>query len=489
MRAIVETGGKNAIIVTANAELDETVTGILESAFGHAGQKCSAASRILVDAKVKGKLLERLKGACLALEVGSSFRPSCAINPLISREDQDRLQGQVKLAIQEANQSGGRVILDRSQESESKAHCVGPVLIELPLKQALRRDSLANKELFGPLLHLVALEEPEEAISAFNGTDYGLTGGVYGQSQDTIDFYTSALQAGNLYINRNITGARVGIEPFGGMKMSGTGPKAGGRFYLPAFQRNTTWPLSPSLDKEEEGEEGPFSLMPPDFSSPTHKRRTLLVALEILQRHFDTLFEGSHGFYKNLFQDFESAVRQHFLGWLNRSHPSVKIPGQLSYSDFAFFGGQALVASAALSPSPLTLLRTISAWGVGVGVSVMARNRQSYGWWVRLSTLLRQGSLDFPPTEVCFASESNLREALSRKELQFVIVDGSMEFAKKVGQALPSPSRHFVALLSESDPPPEGGIQNFFLEFLRERAFAVKTLRHGAPFAFEWEDA
>ena len=124
-------GGKNAIIVTASSELDETVLGILHSAFSHAGQKCSALSRIIVDNSIKERLVHRLKEACLDLEVSKSDDPACAINPLISPEDKKRLQKQAQEAIAEAKSCHGKVIVDRTQES-FPGNALGPLLIELP---------------------------------------------------------------------------------------------------------------------------------------------------------------------------------------------------------------------------------------------------------------------------------------------------------------------------------------------------------------------
>ncbi|MDO8493856.1 MAG: aldehyde dehydrogenase family protein, partial [Deltaproteobacteria bacterium] len=247
-KVITEMGGKNAIIVTSNAELDEAVAGIFYSAFGHAGQKCSACSRVIVYEGVKEKLAERLKEACLNVRVGLSTDHATYINPVIAEKEKSRLQKEAQEAATEAKNHGGKVWCDRSQENLPD-FCVGPVLIELPLRQAMQSTSFAQKELFGPILHIIPYQTLDQAITLFNSVEYGLTGGVFSQSQDEIEFLSQVLEAGNIYVNRGCTGARVSIEPFGGFKMSGTGPKAGGKDYLDAF--HFTLPSAPIPSFEE----------------------------------------------------------------------------------------------------------------------------------------------------------------------------------------------------------------------------------------------
>src|SRR5690606_1134700 len=209
-------------------------SGILYSAFGHAGQKCSAASRVIVHREVKDALVVRLVQAIKDLKVGEALDPSTTVNPLISEEDQERVRKAVEEAKEEAIKVQGKILVDRSFE-KLPGFCVGPALFELPSAQAKKKDSWAQREIFGPVIHLVEYNSLIEAVELFNGTEYALTGGIYSQSQDDIDFLLKFLRSGNLYVNRPNTGARVAIEPFGGFKLSGTGPKAGGPDYLWQF--------------------------------------------------------------------------------------------------------------------------------------------------------------------------------------------------------------------------------------------------------------
>lgn len=231
---ITEMGGKNAVIVTNNAELDETVSNLLYSVYAHAGQKCSACSRIIVDAKIKDAFLERFVKAANDLIIDESFNLATYVNPLIGKEEKELTLKRLKEAKDEIEEYGGTIHLDRSEESEHPS-LLGPVILEVPAHRAKDKDSWAQKEFFAPIVHIIPYEDYDEAIEIFNSTDYALTGGIFTQSNDDFEFLMEHLEAGNIYINRSNTGARVAIEPFGGFKMSGTGPKAGSKEYLYSF--------------------------------------------------------------------------------------------------------------------------------------------------------------------------------------------------------------------------------------------------------------
>lgn len=234
VQVIAEMGGKNAIIVTADADLDDAVAGIVASVCSHAGQKCSAASRVLVDERIAKTLAKRLTRALAEWRVGPAEDWNTQINPVITAHDRARLQQAAASARQEVSQFGGTVWLDQSPV-EGHGHFVSPMLVELPPRRALFSESMAQQELFGPVVHLIPFHTLEEAIQIANAVPYALTGGVYSQSPQKVQWVLDRLAAGNLYANRSITGARVGVEPFGGFRQSGTGPKAGDIEYLKAF--------------------------------------------------------------------------------------------------------------------------------------------------------------------------------------------------------------------------------------------------------------
>lgn len=234
--AITEMGGKNAVFVAASADLDEAVIGCLRAAFGHAGQKCSALSRILIAQPVFERFAARFAAAAADLPIGAASAPGTAINPVISAEDRVRLLRTAAEAVDEAEAAGGRVLLDGRSALDGPGHLVAPTIVALPAEAAMANAaSWALREVFGPIVHCIPVADLAEAKRVIAASPYALTGGLFTQRSDDIDAACHQPRAGNFYVNRAITGARVGVEPFGGFGCSGTGPKAGGDRYVAAF--------------------------------------------------------------------------------------------------------------------------------------------------------------------------------------------------------------------------------------------------------------
>jgi RHH-type proline utilization regulon transcriptional repressor/proline dehydrogenase/delta 1-pyrroline-5-carboxylate dehydrogenase len=225
-RVIAEMGGKNAIIVDESADLDEAVIGILASAFGYQGQKCSAASRLIVLDAVYDAILLRLVEAARSLKIGPADDPSCQMGPLIDDEAHRNVLHCIDLGKQSA-----RVMLETDVSHLTGGFFVGPTIFA----DVAPGDALAQKEIFGPVLTVLKCASFGEAIEIANGTAYALTGGVYSRTPEHIERARRDFMVGNLYINRKITGAIVRRQPFGGFKMSGIGSKAGGPDYLRQF--------------------------------------------------------------------------------------------------------------------------------------------------------------------------------------------------------------------------------------------------------------
>jgi RHH-type proline utilization regulon transcriptional repressor/proline dehydrogenase/delta 1-pyrroline-5-carboxylate dehydrogenase len=224
-RVVAEMGGKNAVVVDADADLDVAVPAIVQSAFGYAGQKCSAASRVVALAPVYDELCDRIVGAARALTVGHPRDLAVTVGPLIERSAQERVRSYRDRAAAE-----GTVLLARDDVPDT-GWFVGPTVVAL--HQAAGR--VFRDEIFGPLLALVPAASFDEAVAVANDTDYALTAGVFSRSPARIRHAAAELRAGNLYVNRGITGAMVGRQPFGGYGLSGVGSKAGGPDYLRQF--------------------------------------------------------------------------------------------------------------------------------------------------------------------------------------------------------------------------------------------------------------
>jgi RHH-type transcriptional regulator, proline utilization regulon repressor / proline dehydrogenase / delta 1-pyrroline-5-carboxylate dehydrogenase len=226
-RVITEMGGKNAIIVDDDADLDEAVAGVVASAFGYAGQKCSACSRVIVLDAIYDALLPRLIEAIASLRVGPAEDPGTAIGPVIDEEARERTEKAIERGKTEARLAYAGDLNGLEREGSY----VAPHLFV----DVLPVSSLAQEEIFGPVLAVTRAKDLEEAIAIGNGTKYALTGGIYSRSPANIERARKAFRVGNLYINRKITGALVGRQPFGGFKLSGIGSQAGGADYLRQF--------------------------------------------------------------------------------------------------------------------------------------------------------------------------------------------------------------------------------------------------------------
>lgn len=225
---LAEMGGKNAIIVDNDADLDEAVLGVMQSAFGFAGQKCSACSRAIVLADAYDEFLTRLVEATKSLAVGPAELPGTDVGPVIDAEAQQRLQQ----AIEQAALESRPVLMGTTLTvGENEGFYVTPHIFA----DVAPDSALAQQELFGPVLAVIRAQDMSEAIEIANGTDYALTGGCFSRSPATLKRIRQELQVGNLYLNRGITGALVARQPFGGFKLSGIGTKAGGPDYLHQF--------------------------------------------------------------------------------------------------------------------------------------------------------------------------------------------------------------------------------------------------------------
>jgi RHH-type proline utilization regulon transcriptional repressor/proline dehydrogenase/delta 1-pyrroline-5-carboxylate dehydrogenase len=224
---IAEMGGKNAIIVDADADLDEAVMGVMKSAFGYQGQKCSACSRVIVLDAVYDTFVQRLIEASRSLKVGPAEDPATSLSAVIDEDAFRRIQGYI-----EAGRKSAREVLaaDVGPLAE-EGYYIGPHIFT----HVAPDDPLAQEEIFGPVLAVIRAADLDQAIRIFNDTDYALTGGMFSRSPEHFERARRELMAGNLYLNRGITGALVGRQPFGGFRLSGIGTKAGGPDYLLQF--------------------------------------------------------------------------------------------------------------------------------------------------------------------------------------------------------------------------------------------------------------
>ncbi|HEV8062685.1 MAG TPA: aldehyde dehydrogenase family protein, partial [Gemmataceae bacterium] len=226
-RVIAEMGGKNAIIVDDDADLDEAVLGVVHSAFGYQGQKCSACSRAVVLESVYDRFLARAIETTRSLRIAPAEDPGSVIGPVIDEEARRRIlefiaKGKEECKLAYAGELGALA---------DEGFYVAPhIFADVDPKAAI-----AQEEIFGPVLAVIRARDVDHALAIANGTRYALTGGLYSRSPERIARIKREFRVGNLYINRKITGALVDRQPFGGFKLSGIGAKAGGPDYLQQF--------------------------------------------------------------------------------------------------------------------------------------------------------------------------------------------------------------------------------------------------------------
>jgi len=224
-RVIAEMGGKDAIVVDREADLESAVTGVAQSAFGYQGQKCSACSRAIVDAAVYDEFLERLRAKVATFTVGPSEDPANYMGPVISAGARKTILDYIEIGRGE-----GRIVAGGNARAGDGYFIEPTVIADVDSKARIFRE-----EIFGPVLAVARARDFDHALALANESEYGLTGAVYSKNPEKIRKARAEFFVGNLYVNRKCTGAMVGVHPFGGFNMSGTDSKAGGPDYLLQF--------------------------------------------------------------------------------------------------------------------------------------------------------------------------------------------------------------------------------------------------------------
>jgi 1-pyrroline-5-carboxylate dehydrogenase len=230
-RVVAEMGGKDAIVVADDADIDEAAAGAVQAAFGFQGQKCSACSRLIVDEKVHDELLAKVAELTKTLKVGQPTEGDTNVAAVINKRSFDSTMGYIQKGIAE----GGEVVAG-GHGDESEGFFIEPTVIS----NVKPGDTIEQEEIFAPVLAVIKARDFDHALEIANGTEFGLTGSVYSASEERLERARREFHVGNLYLNRKCTGALVGVHPFGGFNMSGTDSKAGGREYLLQFMQAKT---------------------------------------------------------------------------------------------------------------------------------------------------------------------------------------------------------------------------------------------------------
>ncbi|MBI3019186.1 MAG: L-glutamate gamma-semialdehyde dehydrogenase [Deltaproteobacteria bacterium] len=226
-RVVLEMGGKDAIIVDREADLEAAAEGIVKSAFGFQGQKCSACSRAIIDEKIYDQLVPKIVQKTQQLKIGNPKDPTVFLGPVINEASLTKTKEYLEIGKREGK------LLTGGEAQSSPGYFVKPTIFG----DVSPKARLSQEEIFAPVLSLIKAKDFDNALAIANNTDYGLTGAVYTKNPKKIKKAQDIFHVGNLYINRGCTGALVGVHPFGGFKMSGTDSKAGGPDYLLLFMQ------------------------------------------------------------------------------------------------------------------------------------------------------------------------------------------------------------------------------------------------------------
>jgi 1-pyrroline-5-carboxylate dehydrogenase len=225
-RVIAEMGGKDSIVIDSETDLDAAAQATVASAFGFQGQKCSAASRAIVVASVYDKFVAKVAERTKKLVVGEPEDPATYMGPVVNKGSMGKILQYIDTSLKE----GGRLVAGGKRFS-ADGYFVEPTVIADVDPMA----TISQEEIFGPVLAIIKARDYDHALEIANNTEFGLTGGVWTKNKKKQEKAKNEFHAGNFYINRKITGALVGVHPFGGFNMSGTDSKAGGRDYLLLF--------------------------------------------------------------------------------------------------------------------------------------------------------------------------------------------------------------------------------------------------------------
>jgi 1-pyrroline-5-carboxylate dehydrogenase len=227
-RIVAEMGGKDAIIVADDADLDSAAEGVVSAAFGFQGQKCSACSRLIVDEKVHDELIEKVVRLTKNLKIGQPTEAETQMAAVINERAFNKTLDYIK-----KGEAEGGTILTGGGGNDENGFFIEPTIVDNVQPGA----TIEQEEIFAPVLAVIKAKDFDHALEIANGTEFGLTGAVYSTDQGKLDRARREFHVGNLYLNRKCTGALVGVHPFGGFNMSGTDSKAGGREYLLQFMQ------------------------------------------------------------------------------------------------------------------------------------------------------------------------------------------------------------------------------------------------------------
>ncbi|MCK5072994.1 MAG: bifunctional proline dehydrogenase/L-glutamate gamma-semialdehyde dehydrogenase [Bacteriovoracaceae bacterium] len=478
--ALVLLGGKNSMIITANADLRCAVNALVRSAFSRAGQSLAAVSRIIVHESLKEEFEKKLVGLCHEIKMDVQCVFSDSMGPLIGgRDTREKLRLKREAVYEEIKEYNGRKILDLTGEYSFHA---GPAIYELNNVRMCQQDNFSGEQINGPMIYVTYFRELSEAVQIFNSQDYIRTGVIYGQSGSDVDYLLKNLEAGNLYVNKPVEAGRVGFFPEGGLKLSRLGPRMGGKGFLRAFHLNYLADSDPVMPENGRGSDYRFCLMKPSGLSVDSRLARVVKVVEVVIQHFGALFQGVYGDNKEILFKYKKWLDKDFIRFYEEPHFLNRIPGEINYSDYRLSGEQALFLAFSECVDFSTFMRFLSAITLGVGVTVVAKNEIAFGWWTTLKELVNQAGISRQNFDVFYPTDELLYSAARESCLSYIIIDGDMSKIESVARTIHQEhfhDRRLKRVMTPYNAPALMDFKQYVSEFTWIRSVSINTKNLG----------
>jgi len=436
---IAETGGQNAMLVDSSALPQQVVNDVIQSAFNSAGQRCSALRVLYLQEEIAPKVLEILKGAMMEIQVGDPTQIATDVGPVINGKAKAALEAHISTLRSQAT----LICETPLDETTVNGHFVAPIAFEI------KAISELTQEHFGPILHVIryAFHDLDQVIDSINNYGYGLTLGVHSRDESTARYICQRARVGNIYINRDIIGAIVGTQPFGGMGLSGTGPKAGGPYYLSRFALPRQMPFNKGVEKpchaiiNADHAKAAIKIAAASNTMPVEKRAECLERLvELFKEHYWELVALSNKTEVNKAIHYcaESAQCTEFAR-------IEQLPGPTGERNELHLRERGVFAC--ITSESISIFTRLVTGALAAGNSVIANSLVNY----RIIELMYEAGI---PSEVLHFLPGNdaLGELLaSDTRIAGVAFSGTMERARRINRILAARESAIVPLIFEND--------------------------------------
>ncbi|OFZ47578.1 MAG: hypothetical protein A2381_10340 [Bdellovibrionales bacterium RIFOXYB1_FULL_37_110] len=478
--AVLSLGGKNGMIVTASADLDMAIGALFNTTLCRSGQMASCPTRIIIDKKIKHKFSTKLKRKLEEMLGSSPSGLSRSVDPIIDQFEKARLLHVITNVKAEIAQFSGTIICDHT--SRYREQYIGPLVVSLDFLRACKFESLACSELFGPIIYIIEYDTLENAQHVFNSGEYVRTGSIYSQSSEDVKYLVDHLLAGSIHINKYDLQTKVAVMPQGGFKLSGTGPKMGGKALLYAFMVNYMRESEPEDVEEGRGSDYRFSLMRPSGLGIAGRLLRLEKVMETVIHNFEHLFVGMYGEYKEILIKFDQWIKKDFIAFHLGPHENSKVMGEDNFNDFEKSGEQAVFLVYNPQVEFSTFMRFLGALVMGIGITIIARNEKAFAWWSMLKSMIVKAGISRQNFDVFYPTEELLYQAITEPCLSYIVIDGNIDKIQKLLKVIFMEEENilrFKKILTPHNAPALRDYKQYLSEFVWIRSISVSKKRNG----------